>query len=160
MLLDGQPIDGFRGHPLGLAIDLGTTAIVIDFVDLESGQTFGRSAFENPQSFGGSEVMSRISYDSGGNDELQHAVVRAINGEITALSERFGFWRREIYEIAVGGNATMRDIFFGLNAQGIGQKPYKSLIEHAYGAGKRPNMAIEAPAKDLGILANKHTRAY
>ncbi len=132
----------------------------MDLVDLETGKTIARSAFENPQRFGGSDVMSRISYDALAPGELQKAVVRAVNTEIVSLCERFGFRRREIYEIAIGGNATMRDILFGLDVQGIGQKPYKSLIEHAYRAGERPDMAIAAKAADLGIFANKHTRAY
>ena len=158
VLLDGEPVDTFRGHLFGLAIDLGTTTVVLDLVDLETGKTLARSAFENPQRFGGSDVMSRISYDALAPGELQKAVVRAINNEIASLSERFGFRRREIYEIAIGGNATMRDLVFGLDVQGIGQKPYKSLIEHAYRAGERTDMAINAEAAALGIFANKRTR--
>ncbi len=158
--LDGRVVDRFHGHVYGMAIDLGTTTIVIDLVDLADGRTIARSAFENPQRFGGSDVMSRISYDAATPGELQKAVVRAINGEIASLSQRFGFRRREIYEIAIGGNATMRDLLFGLDVQGIGQKPYKSLIEHEFRAGKRHSMAIEANAADLGILANRETRAY
>jgi uncharacterized 2Fe-2S/4Fe-4S cluster protein (DUF4445 family) len=161
VLLDGKPIDNFHGHILGMAIDLGTTTIVIDLVDLLTGETLARSAFENPQRFGGSDVMSRISYDGGkARGELQRAVINAVNGEIAALSQRLGFRRREVYEIVFAGNATMRDLVFGLDVQGIGQKPYKSLIEHEFRSGKRAHTALDVPAKDLGLLANKHTRAY
>ncbi len=161
VLLDGEPVDEYRGHILGMAIDLGTTSIVIDLVDLESGETLARSAFENPQRFGGSDVMSRISYDAGrSKGELQQAVAKAINGEIASLAERLKFRRREIYEIVVAGNSTMRDLFFGLDVQGIGQKPYKSVVEHEMRAGKRRHTALDAPAAGLGIFANKHTRAY
>jgi uncharacterized 2Fe-2S/4Fe-4S cluster protein (DUF4445 family) len=161
VLMDGEIIDRYHGHVLGMAVDLGTTTIVIDLVDLESGETFARSAFENPQRFGGSDVMSRISYDSGkARGELQRSVVNAVNGQIAALGERLSFRRREIYEIVIAGNSTMRDLFFGLDVQSIGLKPYKSLIEHDFRSGKRTHTALSVPAKQLGIFANKNTRAY
>ena len=37
--------------------------------------------------------------------------------------------RREVYEVVVVGNATMRDLFFGLDVAPIGQRPYKSISE-------------------------------
>jgi len=161
VVMDGEIIDSYHGYILGMAIDLGTTTIVIDLVNLESGETWARSAFENPQRFGGSDIMSRISYDSGkARGELQRSVVNAVNSEIMALGERLSFRRREIYEIVIAGNSTMRDLFFGLDVQSIGQKPYKSLVEHDFRAGKRAHTALSVPAKQLGIFANKNTRAY
>jgi uncharacterized 2Fe-2S/4Fe-4S cluster protein (DUF4445 family) len=161
VMLDGEPVDDFHGHLLGLAVDLGTTTVVFDLVDLQSGAVLHCGAFENPQRFGGSDVMNRITYDAGDADhELQRAVISALNAEITALAGRFGFRRREIYEIVVAGNSTMRDLFFGLDVQPIGQRPYKSTVELEYRAGRRAHTAIEARALDLGLLANRRTRAY
>ena len=37
VLFDGEPVDRFRGHLYGLAVDLGTTTIVVELVDLETG---------------------------------------------------------------------------------------------------------------------------
>ncbi|MDP6960818.1 MAG: 2Fe-2S iron-sulfur cluster-binding protein, partial [Dehalococcoidia bacterium] len=51
---DRESIDKYRGHLYGLAIDLGTTTVVISLVDLENGKSITTSAFENPQRFGGS----------------------------------------------------------------------------------------------------------
>src|SRR5882724_4399551 len=48
VLYDGEPFDRFRGHVYGLAIDLGTTTIVMELVDLETGQSTCVSSFENP----------------------------------------------------------------------------------------------------------------
>jgi uncharacterized 2Fe-2S/4Fe-4S cluster protein (DUF4445 family) len=44
--------------------------------------------------------------------------------------------------------------------QPIGQRPYKSTIETAYREGRRATTALEADARDLGIFANRRTRAY
>ena len=58
-------IDDSRANIYGLAVDLGTTTIVFNLVDLEDGRVVHTSSFENPQRFGGSDIMHRISYDGG-----------------------------------------------------------------------------------------------
>jgi uncharacterized 2Fe-2S/4Fe-4S cluster protein (DUF4445 family) len=159
--LDSEPIDDFRGHLLGIALDLGTTTVVFDLVDLEGGEILHRSAFENPQRFGGSDVMNRITYDAGDKSrELRRSVINAINSETAALSKRLRFRRQEIYEIVVAGNSTMRELFFGLDVQSIGQRPYKSVVELDYHAGRCAVTALEANAIDLGIVANRKARVY
>ncbi len=155
-----EAIDTYRGHIYGLALDLGTTTVVLDLVDLESGQSLHVSSFENPQRFGGSDVMHRISYDGEFGGELRKAVVNALNHEILEMGKRLDFVRQEIYEIVVAGNSTMRDLFFRLDVQSIGQKPYKSLVEHQYLAGKRPTTALEESARRLGLRANPKARIY
>jgi uncharacterized 2Fe-2S/4Fe-4S cluster protein (DUF4445 family) len=153
-------MDRCRGHLYGLAIDLGTTTVVLDLVDLETGQSLHLSSFENPQRFGGSDIMHRISYDGLFPGELRRALVKTINHEIRALCQRYGFARQELYEIAVAGNSTMRDLLFRLDVQSIGQKPYKSLTEHQYRAGERPTTALCEKARRLGLLAHPRARVY
>ena len=48
----------------GIAMDLGTTTIVLRLLNLETGELVADASFENPQRFGGSDVMSRIHYDT------------------------------------------------------------------------------------------------
>ncbi len=161
VLYNGEVIDRYRGHVLGLAVDLGTTTVVLDFVDLETGKSVHSAAFENPQAFGGSDVMHRISYDRDDKaGELQKAAASAINRAIVDGCARLGTNRQAIYEIVVAANSTMRDILFKLDVQGIGQKPYKSSIEHAFLAGERANTALSARALRLGLRANRAARVY
>jgi len=61
VLYGGEPIDEYRGHIFGAAIDVGTTTVVVELVDLETGVTVCVASLENPQRFGGSDVMNRIS---------------------------------------------------------------------------------------------------
>jgi uncharacterized 2Fe-2S/4Fe-4S cluster protein (DUF4445 family) len=157
---DGKPIDAYRGHIYGLAVDLGTTTVVMELIDLESGETIQVSAFENPQRFGGSDVMNRISYDGRNKDELWRAITNTINYEIERLGDQFGFSHREIYEIVVVGNSTMRDIFFRLDVQSIGQKPYKSLTEYEVEQGKRDTTALLASSRRLGLKINRFGKIY
>ena len=160
VLYDGEPVDRYRGHLLGLAIDLGTTTVVLELVDFESGQSLAVSSFENPQRFGGSDIMHRISYDGGHPRELQRAAATAISREITALAERLGFARQEIYEICVAGNSTMRDLLFRLDVQAIGERPYRSPMETAWRRGERATTSLVARARRLGLRTNVETRVY
>ena len=155
VIRDGEKIDHYRGHIYGLAIDLGTTTVAANLFDLETGTAIATAAFENPQRFGGSDIMHRISYDGGPHGgELNKVIINALNREIQVLSESFGFQRREIYEIVVAGNSTMRDLFFKGDVQPIGQRPYKSPIELAYMAGERDSTALVAQARKLGLRAH------
>ena len=161
VLYDGEVVDRYRGRMLGLAVDLGTTTVVLDFVDLETGESVHGAAFENPQAFGGSDVMHRISYDRDDPaKELQKAAASAINRAVMDGCARLGTSRQAIYEIVVAANPTMRDILFKLDVQGIGQKPYKSSVEHAFLAGERPDTALSARALRLGLRANRAARVY
>ena len=161
VLYDGAVVDRYRGRMLGLAVDLGTTTVVMDFVDLETGESVHGAAFENPQAFGGSDVMNRISYDRDDPaQELQKAAASAINRAIVDGCARLGLSRQAIYEIVVAANPTMRDILFKLDVQGIGQKPYKSSVEHAFLAGERADTALSARAVRLGLRANRAARVY
>ena len=161
VLYDGAVVDRYRGRMLGLAVDLGTTTVVLDFVDLETGKSVHSAAFENPQAFGGSDVMHRISYDRDDKaGELQKAAASAISRAIVDGCARLGTSRHAIYEIVVAANPTMRDILFKLDVQGIGQKPYKSSVEHAFLAGERANTALGALARRLGLRANREARVY
>ena len=107
-----EPIDRYRGHLYGLAVDIGTTTVVANLVDLETGKVVSVSSFENPQRFGGSDIMNRISYDGEFHGELRRSLIAALNSEIMDMCDRHDFVRQEIYEIVVAGNTTMRDIFF------------------------------------------------
>ena len=155
-----EPIDRYRGHLYGLALDIGTTTVVANLVDLENGKTVSVSSFENPQRFGGSDIMNRISYDGEFQGELRRSLIAALNSEIMDMCERHNFVRQEIYEIVVAGNTTMRDIFFKQDVQSIGQKPYKSLIEHAYRDGTRATTSLTEKVRRLGIRANPKAMVY
>jgi len=161
VLYNGEVIDEYRGHIYGAAIDVGTTTIVIELVDLATGLTVCIVSLENPQRFGGSDVMNRISYDSGRNrGELHKSVISALNRELKEMCKQLGIVRQEIYEVVVVGNATMRDLFFGLYVETIGQRPYKSVVEHEYRAGKRDSTCLVELAHRLGILTHPQARIY
>ncbi len=64
ILLDGEEIARSTGPIHGIAMDLGTTTVVMRLINLETGEIVADASMENPQRFGGSDVMSRIAYDT------------------------------------------------------------------------------------------------
>ena len=159
--IGGQPSDLYRGRILGLAADIGTTTVAMNLADLETGEIVATSSFENPQRFGGSDVMNRISYDGGRHrGELRHTIISAINFEIGELTRQAEAHRRQIYEVVLVGNTTMRDIAFGFDVQPVGVKPYKSVVETEYAAGQRPGTALESNAQAMGLRVFPRAHVY
>ena len=159
--IGGQPVDSYRGRILGLAVDIGTTTVAMNLVDLESSEIVATSSFENPQRFGGSDVMNRISFDRGRNrGELRHSIISAINFEIGELTRQLDVHRRHIYEVVLVGNTTMRDIAFGVDVQTVGVKPYKSKIELEFEEGRRTGTALGSNAQARGLRVFPKAHVY
>ena len=156
-----QAIDKYRGRMYGVAVDLGTTTVVAELVDLETGESIYLASFENPQRFGGSDVMHRISYDSGPfHGELHNAVINTLNQELREMCRRLAMRRQMIYEITVVGNSTMRELFFNLDVKSIGERPYKSPVEHEYLVGERETTALVEDARKLRLWAHPRAKVY
>jgi uncharacterized 2Fe-2S/4Fe-4S cluster protein (DUF4445 family) len=139
ILIDGVEVDRSTGPIHGLAMDLGTTTIVLRLLDLESGELIADTSFENPQRFGGSEVMSRIAYDT---EHPGRLLLRTLAGYLTHAIEKFPVDPKTIYEMVVVGNSTMRDLFFRQSVYSIGQTPYRSITEIEMAEGKRTTTSL------------------
>ena len=157
ILLDGNEIDRRTGPIHGIAMDLGTTTVVIRLLNLETGEVIADSSFENPQRFGGSDVMSRIHYDTEDKTKL---LQRTLVGYIGHAIEEFPVDPNSIYEIVVAANSTMRDIFFRLSVYSIGQNPYQSITEIEMANGLRTTTSLSESAKRLGLPINPNARVY
>jgi len=154
---DGIEIAQHAGSLLGLAVDIGTTTIVVRAVDLESGQIVASTSLENPQRFGGSDVMSRIQYDT---DYPGQMLQRTLISYLTRALHQMPIQTEDIFEIVVVGNPTMRDLFLGLEVHSIGQRPYQSLTEKAWRQGEVESSAVTLPAQRLRLPAHPTARVY
>jgi len=152
VLFGDKEIDSYRNHIYGIAADIGTTTIVLHLVDLESGKLIFTSAFENPQRIiDGNDVISRIMYDREKPAALYEELISCINEKISKMPCD----KDEVYEMVVVGNSTMRDMFFGLDVQSIGIKPFKSVTEMRQG----PTF-LNKRAQDLSLRINKDANIY
>ena len=157
ILLDGREIARSTAPIHGLAMDLGTTTVVVRLLNLETGEVVADGSFENPQRFGGSDVMARIQFDTHDKTRL---LQRTLAGYLTHVIEEFPVDPLTIYEIVVAGNSTMRDIFFGLNVHSIGQSPYRSITELEMDEGRRTTTGLSQTAKRLFLPIHPQARAY
>jgi uncharacterized 2Fe-2S/4Fe-4S cluster protein (DUF4445 family) len=157
ILLDGVEIDRGQGPLHGLAIDLGTTTIVLRLLDLESGEVVADSSFENPQRFGGSDIMARIQYDT---EDRTKTLQRTLVGYLSRAIGELPGDPRSIYEVVVAGNSTMRDMFFRLSVYTIGQSPYQSITELEVASGARTTTSLSELAKRLGLPVHPKARVY
>ncbi len=156
-----RKLGSYTGRILGIAADIGATSVALNLVDLQTGEVIYTSSFENPQRFGGSDILRRICYDATKHKgELQAVMLSAINFEIGEMVRALKIRRRQIYEIVVVGNTTMRDMFFGLDVQSIGVKPYRSITEYEAQEGKRKNTSIQTTAKELGLRIHPDANVY
>ncbi|MFN8623526.1 MAG: ASKHA domain-containing protein [Chloroflexota bacterium] len=153
-----MPVDRVKKMVLGLAVDIGTTTVVFQLIDLLTGKAVAGSAMENPQRFGGSDVMARISFERDRPGELRDALRRQLNHELRDIYARLGIDRSEVYEAVIVANTTMRDLFFGLDVTPIGESPYRSTTEHALREGRAQTTTISRLAHQVGLLVGPRAR--
>ena len=85
---------------LGIALDIGTTSVVAELVDLMTGQSLGVQSCLNPQTEYGGDVLTRISYASkhvGGTVRLQEKIIHGINQLIGRLTGERALVSENIY---------------------------------------------------------------
>jgi uncharacterized 2Fe-2S/4Fe-4S cluster protein (DUF4445 family) len=157
ILIDGVEVDRSTGPIHGLAMDLGTTTIVLRLFDLESGELVADASLENPQRFAGSDVMARIAYDSAHPGKL---LMRTLAGYLSRAIREFPVDPRTIYELVVVGNSTMRDIFFRQDVYSIGQSPYQSITELEVAAGQRTSTSLVQSGRKSLLPIHPEARVY
>lgn len=111
---------------LGLAIDIGTTTVAAQLVDLDNGGVLATKASYNSQIRRGADVISRIDYarDEERLAELRTMVLETINGLITELRRVVQAGAAEIRCAFVAGNTAMIHLLLGLSPQHIREAPY------------------------------------
>lgn len=157
ILIDGREIARSSGPLHGIAADLGTTTIVLRLVNLETGELVADASFENPQRFGGSDVMSRIHYDTTHPGRL---LMRTLAGYLTHAIEDFPVDPQSIYEVVIVGNSTMRDLFFRQSVYSIGQTPYRSITEIEMAAGRRSSTSLVTTGRRALLPVHPEARIY
>ena len=120
--LTGQTVEARTGF--GVAVDLGTTSVVLALVDLSSGRIMARHSFLNPQRAYGPDVISRINAaNNGALAELQHLITESI---FTGLDS---FKPYQPGEMVVAGNTTMIHLLLGLSCSSLGVSPFKPIYK-------------------------------
>jgi uncharacterized 2Fe-2S/4Fe-4S cluster protein (DUF4445 family) len=109
------PIEPRAGR--GAVIDLGTTTLVVQVVDLTSGDVMRVETALNPQSRYGADVMSRLQYDLGRPGELGRIIHETLG---RMLGEE------PLREVLLAGNTAMHHLFGGLDVEPLTRAPFLS----------------------------------
>ena len=126
---DIRPDSGFQMLPaarvLGLAIDIGTTTLVLSAVDLRSGKVLETHSLLNSQRKYGADVISRIQFGAGEQLNVLHSCIRAdlLSGIALFVPEI----RDDIVHVAIAGNTTMLHFLQGLSVESLGIYPFQPM---------------------------------
>jgi uncharacterized 2Fe-2S/4Fe-4S cluster protein (DUF4445 family) len=110
-----------------LAIDLGTTTVVVFLEDLRNHSNLGVQSFPNPQYSYGADVVSRIQYcreNPDGTERLHKAIISAVEHAGAELCRNNRLDISLVKKIAVTGNPTMLHLFKGVNPESIAIYPF------------------------------------
>src|SRR3954463_4147138 len=155
--MTGEEIARSTGPIHGLAIDLGTTTVVVRLIDLETGEFVADTSFENPQRFGGSDVMARIHYDT---EHPGRLLMRTLAGYLSHAIIDLPVDPLTIYDVVLVGNSTMRDLFFRQSVYSIGQNPYRSITEIEMAEGRRTTTSLTARGRRTLLPIHPNARVY
>jgi uncharacterized 2Fe-2S/4Fe-4S cluster protein (DUF4445 family) len=138
----------------GLAIDVGTTTIVVLLVDLTSGKILDTASGLNGQITYGETLLTRIAFSrkaENGLQKLQQAVVESVNDIVNKLTLNAGIKNEDVTSVCVGGNTVMNHL---LTKKDVDYLWYVDANE------KVPRTPIIKKAKELGLHANPEAYVY
>ena len=109
----------------GLAVDIGTTTVVVYLYRLADGELLCVRSGMNAQCGFGADVISRINYcNENGLASLQEAIVSQINRMVAEALSAVGASPETLKEIVIAGNTTMLHLLTGLDPYGIAVYPF------------------------------------
>jgi uncharacterized 2Fe-2S/4Fe-4S cluster protein (DUF4445 family) len=114
----------------GVAVDLGTTRVVMRLMDLATGTSLGETAFDNPQGRIGPDILARIHHADSpeGLTELNGLIVDGINAHIERLCSAANIPAKSVYAMGLAGNTAMTHLFLGLCPRWIIREPYIPVV--------------------------------
>jgi uncharacterized 2Fe-2S/4Fe-4S cluster protein (DUF4445 family) len=144
---------GFKRDAFGLAIDIGSTTIAANLINLTNGEVIATDGIMNPQIRFGEDLMSRVSYvmmNPEGAVELTNTVREGVNQLIAMLARTGGIDVDDIVEVTIVGNPIMHHLFLGISPVELGMAPF-ALVTDA---------ALNLRAIEVGLQVNSGATVY
>ncbi|MBN1496072.1 MAG: DUF4445 domain-containing protein [Spirochaetes bacterium] len=144
-----QPGDT-TGRHYAIAIDVGTTTVCGELIDLVKGEAIAASSEYNGQIKFGEDVITRMVFaqKKDGLYLLQKSVTDSINAVIDSLLTKADVERADISHLGAAGNTVMTHILLGLDPRYIRSAPYTPTV----------NEMPPVRAIDVGIGLPGHVR--
>ncbi len=111
----------------GIAVDLGTTTLAAQLVDLRTGAVKAVRTGLNPQARYGADIMSRIDFALRGEQLLLTQVIRQRIGELIAeLLAEASVPPGQLARVCLVGNTVMHHLFCGIDVEPLSRVPFES----------------------------------
>lgn len=109
-----------------VAMDIGTTTIYGEVLDLNSGEVLSNYGDFNGQISYGEDVISRIIFaeKEGGLEVLQKKVIETVNHVLARILKKADIKKNEVSTITLAGNSTMTQLLVGITPKHIRRAPY------------------------------------
>ena len=127
-----------------MAFDLGTTTVVANLLDLETGQPMAVQSMLNRQQPFGADVISRVSatmLDEGALDALQARAQETLAQLTQEVCAEAGVDPGEVYEITLCGNVTMTQLALGMDPEPLSMAPFIVTTHEFPPAARAPTWA-------------------
>ena len=115
------------GHHYGLAVDYGSTTILMELVDLNSGTVIDQVKAVNGQTVYGTDILTRITYameDPSHMDDLQRVTTETFAALLDQLTEQTGIAAAKCPVMVISGNTTMVHFLLKLDAWTVFAAPF------------------------------------
>lgn len=116
-----------RQHHYGLAVDYGSTTIVMQLVDMNSGAVVGEEKAVNRQIAYGTDILTRITCcmeDPSRREEIRRVTVETFEELLARLTENTGVDAHGCPVMCVAGNTAMVHFLLQLDAWTVFSAPY------------------------------------
>ncbi|MBF0456491.1 MAG: DUF4445 domain-containing protein [Nitrospirae bacterium] len=120
-----------RQGSYGVALDIGSTNIWGELIDLDTGTILFKEVMTNPQTRYGADILTRIFYsiqESDGAAALHECLVAAVNAVIKSLRDRAGIAKETVHALVVAANTTMTHFLLNLPVNNIPVSPYIPVV--------------------------------
>lgn len=113
---------------LGIAVDLGTTTLVAQLVDLETANVLAVSSALNSQARHGADIMSRIEFAVAehGQSALESLIREQLGAMCRELLEAANTGRRPVRSVTLAGNTVMHHLFCGMDLEPLSAFPFET----------------------------------
>lgn len=144
---------GYAEGVYGLAVDVGSTTVVMHLCDLRTGQLLATEATMNPQVRYGEDLMSRVSYgmrEPQGVARLHRAIITALNDLARRATAPAGLALEDVFELVLVGNTVMHHLLLGIDPVSLGGSPFALAVSGP----------VDVKARDLGIKLHPAARVH
>ena len=110
---------------LGIAIDLGSTTIAAQLLDLTNGNVLAVQTALNPQARHGGDIMSRVEFAiHGGQPKLQRLIREQLGGMAAKLLAA-NHTGQTLRRVVIVGNTIMHHLFCGVSVAPMAAHPFQ-----------------------------------